>query len=375
MTRNLVVVFAVLAAVSGCGKGRQSEAAATAKVAPPVLLMSPEDLITLHQSDLAAGPIITGTIQPERRADLRAEVSAVVLQVMKDNGETVRQGDTLVRLDPTAIRDTLSAADATARAAAQALEQSGRQLERLQTLRQSGMTSTQALEDAETRRNNLQSDLSAARARAVLARQQLQRTDVRAPFSGVISERKASAGDTVQIGKELLKVVDPASMRFEGLVSADQISSVKLGQSVHFRVNGYEKQEFSGTVRRIAPSANVTTRQVEVLVGFADGDRPQVSGLYAEGQIAAASSRQLMLPEAALVRNGDSAFAWRIRGSLLQKVAISIGQRDPRHGDYPVASGLADGDRVVKNPLVSFKDGQAVELAAAPKVLSVVTEK
>ena len=63
----------------------------------------------------------------------------------------------------------------------------------------------------------------------VTARQQLERTEVRAPFDGIVSDRKVSAGDTAQIGKELVKVIDPTSLRFEGLVSADSIGEVKAG--------------------------------------------------------------------------------------------------------------------------------------------------
>ena len=377
MLRKIFLVVTILALVVACNRGASTtdSAGKNRATSDPALLISPEDLIIVHLDDVASGPVITGTVQPERRADLRAEVSAVVLQVLKDNGEAVRQGETLVRLDQTSIRDTLTSADATARSSAQALEQAERQLDRLKTLRLSGMTSTQQLEDAEIRRNNLQSDLIAAKARAAQARQQLQRTDVRAPFDGVISDRKASVGDTAQIGKELLKVIDPTSLRFDGLVSADRISSVQLGQAVRFRVNGADQQDFRGTVKRIAPAANPTTRQVEVMVSFADGARPGVSGLYAEGQVAAGSSRQLMLPAAALVRDGDSAFAWRIQGSLLKKVALTVGERDPRRGDYPVTNGLADGDKVVRNPMVTFKDGQAVEMAATPNVVKSVAGK
>src|SRR5258706_16415458 len=96
----------------------------------------------------------------------------------------------------------------------------------------------------------------------------MERTHVRAPFDGVVSERKVSSGDTASPGKELLKVIDPSSMRFEGLVSADHIGSVKAGQPVAFRVNGYGEQDFPGKVRRVNPAANPTTRQVEVLVDF-----------------------------------------------------------------------------------------------------------
>ncbi|MBC7502514.1 MAG: efflux RND transporter periplasmic adaptor subunit [Herminiimonas sp.] len=362
MLRKTLFALSVALLFSACNKGLPTpDTAATARP----LLISPEDLITISSADIASGPVITGTIQPERRADLRAEVSAVVLQVLKDNGENVKRGDLLVRLDDTAIRDTLTSADATARSSTQALEQAGRQLDRLTTLRSSGMTSMQALEDAEVRRNNLQSDLSAAKARAAQARQQLQRTEVRAPFDGVVSERRASVGDTAQIGKELLKIIDPASMRLEGLVSADRISSVKIGQAGTFRVNGYSQQDFTGTVRRIVPAANPTTRQVEVLVGFAASSQPSVSGLYAEGRIAASSSKSLLIPEASLVRTGDTAFAWLVQAGKIRKAVVQFGERDTRRGDYPVRSGLSEGDQVVRNPLPTLKDGQAVEMAAA----------
>lgn len=75
------------------------------------LLITPQDLVTINSGALTAGPSITGSIHPQRRADLRAEVSAVVLQVLKDNGDQVRRGELLVRLDDSAIRDSLASAD------------------------------------------------------------------------------------------------------------------------------------------------------------------------------------------------------------------------------------------------------------------------
>ena len=327
----------------------------------------------MQSNALASGPVITGSIQPERKADLRAEVSAVVLQVLKENGEPVKRGDVLVKLDETAIRDSLGSAEASARAAGQALEQAERQLERLKTLRASGMTSAQALDDAEVRRNSAQSEVAASRTRAALARQQLQRTLVRAPFDGVVTERKVSAGDTAAIGKELLKVIDPTSMRFEGRVSSDRIAAVKIGQPVSFRINGYGEQEFQGVVKRIDPSANAVTRQVEVLVGFANGNQPKVSGLYGEGRIDADTKAALMLPEGALVKAGDKAYTWRLKDNTLSKVDLTLGQRDARTGNYEVQRGLASGDTVMRTPSSSFKDGQKVERAAA-KVASATVD-
>lgn len=365
---RLVLTLLVSAGLlAGCGRpGGDPAGAPQAKEAPPVLLLAPEDLRTLAPSRLAQGPVITGSVEPARRADLRAEVSAVVVQVLKDNGETVRAGDLLMRLDDTSLRDGLSSAEEALRAATQAFAQAERTVERLKTLQAQGMTSTQALEDAEVRRNAAQSELAAARARVVSARQQLQRTLVRAPFAGVVSERKASTGDTAQVGKELLKVIDPRSMRFEGLVSADRLGELKLGQAVSFRINGFGDAPFEGRIERIDAAVNTATRQVGVMVAFTDPDAaPRVAGLFAEGRIDSGDVQALTLPEGALVRAGDQAHVWRADGGKLQKVAVRVGDRDPRSGEFPVLEGLKAGDRVLRNPGSAVADGQAYETTAA----------
>ena len=366
MLRHTFFALVIATSLAACGKGPEKTDKAAAADNERPLLIAAEDLHTVRSNALAFGPSITGSVQPERRADLRAEVSAVVLQVLKENGDNVRRGDLLVRMDDTAIRESLASAEAATRASGQAFEQAERQFQRMTTLRKSGMTSTQQLEDAEIRRNNAQSDLEATKTRAAQARQQLQRTEARAPFDGIVSDRKVSAGDTAQIGKELVKVIDPASMRFEGLVSADSIGSVKAGLPVVFRVNGYGEQEFSGKVRRVNPSANATTRQVEVLVDFTDRKQPKLAGLYAEGRIETDSATSLTIPATALVRDGDKAAAWRLKDNKLEKVGLNVGDRDPRSGDFVLKSGLAEGDKLIRYPSATLKDGQKVEMAAKP---------
>jgi membrane fusion protein, multidrug efflux system len=367
--RLLILALSLSTVLVGCDR-TPANASANAS-AGPALLVAPEDVLQVHTSSVGNGPLITGTIQPDRRADLRAEVSSVVLAVAKENGETVRKGDLLVRLDDTSIRDGLVSAQEAERAATQAFDQAERQFQRLNTLRASGMVSAQQLEDAEIHRNTAQSDLSAAKARGVQARQQLQRTEVRAPFDGIVADRKVSAGDTAQVGKELLKVIDPRSLRFEGLVSSDAIQSVKVGLPVTFRVNGYGKQDFAGRTKFVSPTANPMSRQVEVIVEIA-GDAPaRLAGLYAEGRVEATASSALTVPDSAVVREGERAFAWRIKGNALQKVVLSVGERDLRSGDYIVRAGVAEGDKLLRHPVATLKDGQAVKdtpaaVAASP---------
>lgn len=344
--------------LAGCGKG-VSKPTQVADVPP--LLLGEEDLLTLRQDVLGSGPTITGSIQPERRADLRAEVSAVVIAVLKENGDPVKRGDLLVRLDQTSIRDSLMSAQASLAAADQAYEQAERQFQRMKTLRETGVVSAQQLEDAEVRRNSAQSEREAARTRVVTARQQLERTEVRAPFDGIVSDRKVSAGDTAQVGKELLKVIDPASLRFEGLVSADAVGEVESGQTVWFHIHGYGQREFTGKVTRVNPAVNVTTRQVEVLVSFDDASpQPNVAGLYAEGRIETKNHSAIALPVASIVREGDNAFAWQVADGKVKKVPLTLGARDARTGAFTVQAGLNEGDAVLRYPNSTLKDGQAV---------------
>jgi membrane fusion protein (multidrug efflux system) len=364
---SAVVLALVLAACSKAPPAGNAAQGPAAAASAPVLLLAPEDLRTLSGS-AAGGAVITGSIQPDKRADLRAEVAAVVTQVLKDNGEAVKRGDLLMRLDDTSIRESLTSAQAGERAALQAFEQSQRQVERLKTLQAQGMTSVQALDDAEGRRNAAQSELVAARGRVVSAQQQLRRTEVRAPFDGVVSDRKASVGDTAQVGKELLKVIDPRSMRFEGLVSADRMGDVKPGQRVSFRVNGVDGVEFSGKVQRVDAAANAVTRQVEVLVSFDDAAKaPKVAGLYAEGRIEGSGAASVpTLAESSLVRSDGQTFVWRVaKEGKLAKVPVQLGERDARSGEWPVTGGLAQGDVVLRNPGSALVDGQKVEFAKA----------
>jgi len=357
---RVAAASALLVLAAGCDQATDT---ATEVVAPPTLQLAAEDLLTLAPRTLSAGPTITGSILPAKRADLRAEISAVVLAVLKENGDPVKTGDALVRLDDTAIRDTLASARTAAESAQMAYSSAERAYQRLANLNKSGVISTQQLEESEVRRDAANSDAEAARSRLVAAEQQQGRTVVRAPFNGIVSDRQVSAGDTAQVGKELLQVIDPTSLRFEGFVSANSIGSVHAGQKVSFRIHGSEGQIYSGTITRVDPAANAVTRQVEVLVDFDKGQQPPgIAGLYAEGQVEVRASEGLALPENVIVRDGDDAYAWQVKDGHVHKVRLKLGERDARSGDTALLEGLTAGDRVLRYPTTALHDGQPAEL-------------
>ena len=92
-----------------------------------------------------------------------------------------------------------------------------------------------------------------------------------------------------------------------------------------------------------------------------EGALPRMAGLYAQGRITTASGTALTISPGALVRVGENAWAWRIADGKLQKVAVTLGDRDPRSGEYVVRNGLAAGDRLLRSPLATLKDGQLVQ--------------
>lgn len=367
MPNKTLIALCLTALLVGCG-GKATDKPAETKL--PMLIV-PQDLVKISAGRIASGPIISGSLQAKKQADLRAEVPAIVLQVLKDNGDKVQKGDLLVRLDDTAFRQALNSAQEAERAAQQSFDQAERQFNRLKTLSVSGAVSTQAREDAELRRNTAQSDLAAAHTRVVQDAQQLARTEVRAPFAGIVGKREVSNGDTAQIGKALLKVIDPASIRFEGFVPADHIGQIHIGQTVNFYINGSRQQAFEGKVEGISPVADATTRQVGVHVALNGSDNLTV-GLFAEGRVQTDIKQGLTIPESSLVQQGDHAYVWRVQDSVLKKVEIVVGQRDVRSGDYAVASGLTEGDHIIRHPRGALVDGSKVSMekvaSAAPAV-------
>ena len=362
---SMALCLGLSSALVACKK---QDSEADKKLEAVAISLGNEDILQLGTSEHGTGPVISGSLQPEIRADLRAEVAAMVIKVHKENGELVRKGDLLVSLDSSVLRDNLNSADESMRAAAQSLDGAERQYQRMKSLQAQGMVSTQGLEESENKRNSAQSEFVASKARMAAAKQQLDRTEVRAPFQGVVSARKASAGDTAQIGKELIQVIDPSSMRFEGQVSADQMSVLKLGQRVNFRINGVAQSGDQlgnrGTIKRIDGAANPVTRQVSVIVEISGKDRPPVVGLFAEGVIETSTKSVLMISESSLRREGDKVFAWVLDGDKIVKRNIQLGDRDTRLGEWVVNSGLVAGDKILRTTSSSLKDGQAFTLRA-----------
>ncbi|HRH78308.1 MAG TPA: efflux RND transporter periplasmic adaptor subunit [Cellvibrionaceae bacterium] len=361
MTLRPSLLVLLVALATGCKPAADTTAA---EPTAPLQLVK-EDIVDVTQGVLADGPVISGSLQAKKQADLRSEIAAVVVQVLKDNGDLVQQGDLLLKLDDTAFLEAQRSALEAERTAQLSVQQAQRQVQRLEALFKTGAISSQVKEDAQLKLDAAQSELAAAKARSAQAQQQLARTRVLAPFNGIVAQRQVSSGDTAQVGKALLQVLDPNSLAFVGQVSASHMSRVHGGQKVRFFTNGDRSQAFAGEVLRVNPVADTATRQIAVEVKLAD-PKGLSAGLFAEGHIETGALPGITVPNSAQVQQGDHLFVWQLVGDSLKKTEITSTGRDPYTGDLLVQAGLKAGDKVLRQPRGLLKDGAKFILAPTP---------
>lgn len=359
MRAGLLILAAGFAA-AGC-KGNDSAAEEKA-VAPPPVVLGPEGIAVADSVSLATGPLISGALVPETSAQMRAEIAGAVLQVYAEEGQRVRRGQVLARLDDTALRETQLSARAAMRSAESASQIAKRNEERAVRLSGAGAIAERELEQARLAATSAAGALADARARLVGAERQLAKATIRAPFNGVVAEQAVNSGDVVQIGALTYTVVDPASMRLEASVPASEVSALSVPMPVDFTVTGYEGRAFEGRVTRINPAADPATGQVGITVAIPNSAGSLVAGLFAEGRVSTVQKSALAVPASAVDERGMSPAVLRVRSARVERVPVTLGVRDEVRNLVEVSGALARGDTVLLGTAQGIAEGTVVRV-------------
>jgi membrane fusion protein, multidrug efflux system len=359
---GLAGIAAVLLAFGGCKGSADAKGAPPPAAASNAIEIGPENVVVARTGELRAGPAISGTLTPELSPTVRAEVSGSVMQTKAEEGQRVRKGDLLVRIEDASIREAYLSAKSAQRSAQLTLENARRDLERNQRLEAAGAISQQALESAQRSLSAAEAAASDATSRLAAAAKQLSNTEVRSPITGIVSARRVDAGDVVQLGTALVTVVDPSSMRLEATVPADQISAVHVGQSVEFTVNGYPGKTFTGRVQRINPAADSATRQVRIFVSIPNRTNTLVAGLFADGRVASVTRQALLAPAGAVDQRGVTPSVMRLRQGRVEKVPVELGVRDERSDTFEIRSGVSPGDTLLLGAAQGITPGTMVRV-------------
>ncbi len=313
----------------------------------PTVRLGSENVARVEIRTLQSGPAISGVLKARNEATVRAEVGGTVLQIFASQGDRVRKGQLLARLDATAIRDQLLAARSAVRSATDALEQAKRDDERSHYLAENGSIARRELERSGTLLAAAEAQEADARARLASAEQQLERTRPTAPFAGMVSERTVNAGDVVQPGAPVYTIIDPTTMRLEASVPAEHLSRLRTGTRVDFEVTGYPDRAFQGAIEQINPAVDPATGQVRIYVGIPNEGGTLLAGLFAKGRVVTVSRQAPAIPEDAVDAGTSPPTVMRVRDGQVERVPVELGLRDAVAEEVEIRAGLSPGDLVL----------------------------
>ncbi len=353
-----VAAVVLLAACGGSPANAREDGATTA------VTIGPENVFVVASDTLSSGPAVSGTLEPEREATVRAQVSGAVLSVSVDQGTHVRAGDLLAQLDDRTLRDAWLSVKSNLTTAQLTAERAQRDLERSERLSAAGAIADRDLEQAKWNNTSAQSQLADAQSRLTLAKKQLDDARITAPFTGIISTRSVAAGDVAQPGTALFTLVDPSSMQYQATVTAQQLGQVRLGAPVTFAVTGYPGKRFDGKVTRISPTADQATGQVRVIVSVPNGGGALVGGLFADGRIQSERRVGITAPFTAVDLRGLRPMVLRLKNGKSEHVEVTLGVRDEDHERFEIVQGVSPGDTLLIGAAQGISPGTAVRVGS-----------
>ncbi len=328
--------------------------------------VGPENIVVVVRGPLESGPAVSGSLTALREARLRAEVSGRIVETLALPGQPVKRGQLIVRIDDSAIRESYLSARSAERVAQISLDDAQRDADRSAKLQAAGAVADRDLEQAKRTLASSQALYADAQSRMASAQQQLDRTRIIAPFAGIVSEMPVNAGDVLQPGSAIATVIDPASMRFEGSVPAEEVALLRVGAPVRFTVKGYPGRTFTGQVERVSPAADPQTRQVRVWVSVPNAKGALVGGLFAQGRVATTSAIGIAVPVSAVDERGIAPTVLRLKGGKAERVAVKLASRDPDTDMVEVTSGLAAGDTILVGAAQGLTEGTRIRVTAPP---------
>ncbi len=293
-----------------------------------------------------------GTLRANESVDITANVTETITAIHFTDNQRVESHDVLAEMTSAEEQALLEEARST-------LEEATRQFKRVRALTQKG-NAPKSLLDQRKR------DMETAQARLTATQSRLKDRLLIAPFAGVVGLRNISAGALVEPGDIVTTLDDDSQMKLDFSVPATYLGEIKVDLPIIARTNTYDGKQFQGNIASINSRIDPVTRSFIVRAILPNDERLLKPGLLMQVDIEARRRETLLIPEAALVPDGDKQFVYRIeKGSdgqlIANKVQVVIGSRRP--GEVEVLEGLAEGEDIVVDGTIKLRDGMPV----APK--------
>ena len=223
------------------------------------------------------------------------------------------------------------------------------------------VNATRGVGDARTQASVTAGAVEAAQAALDMARAQYALAAIRSPIAGTVTKRAINDGESVDPATPAFEVIDSASLDLVANVPAGYLDRIKTGDIAVVRVDAIPDKEFTGGVVQVAPAVDAQTNTVAVRVRLANPGGELKAGLYATAHIAVAIHQNaIVVPDSALVVEGDDTFVFVSQGEKVQKRKVTIGIRGDKRAE--ITEGLKQGERVVTTGAFGLGDGTRIKI-------------
>lgn len=320
------------------------------------------DLVQARTLTLTQGVVISGPIRAVNTAWVKARVPGELRDLSLREGDTVRAGQVLARIDPTESDARLRQARQQAAAAKSQVDIAQRNFDNNRALMAQGFISSTALESSQASLAAAQANYAAAQSGADLATKALDDTVLRAPIAGQISQRLVQTGERVAVEARIVEIVDNRQLELEASLNATDSLQVKVGQSAQLHLDD-AVQTLSAKVVRINPSAAVGSRAVLIYLALAPSTNLR-HGLFAQGTLNVGTVNALALPLSAVRTDRPQPYVQLVSQNQVQHVNVTLGVRGELAGVAMVAiTGIPDGSVVIDGTVGSLRAGTLVTTA------------
>ncbi len=355
LSRLLISLTLLFAGSTFLACSTEPEALSPPQLSAPVVATAAV-VVTDYRERIAA----SGSLRASLHTVIAAQVSGQVTQIVAEEGANVEAQRALLEIDPRHRKLELDRMRAGLAQASASLHKERRQAERMRSLDRSSIASKARLDEAELALQIAESNLSAQQAQLELAQRALEHATVKAPFQGVVGQRRVNLGEFVQPGTPLVEVVslDPIELVFH-LAEVDS-ARVEVGQSVEIRVAPYPNEVYHATVDVVYPTIDVRSRTQRVKATVANSDGRLRPGLFARVDLGVADRQGVILvPEESVLHRSDGAVVFVLRDAMrVERRSVELG--DYHRGSVEVRSGLSAGDVVVVRGHTALADGALV---------------
>ncbi len=368
-TKWILAALALLLIAGGAArvlaKRGASAPAAVASKAEPVVELAAGDVFTLQNIELSQGVPISGSLKAVNSALVKARVAGELQGLTVREGDAVKAGQIIARVDSSEYAARVRQAQETADAAKAQIDIAQRSFNNNKALVDQGFISRTALDTSLASLQSAQANHKAALAALDVAKKSVQDTVLTAPISGIVSQRLAQPGERVGVDARVVEIVDLSRLELEAQLAAADSVQVRVGQTARLKIEG-RSEEIAATVSRINPSASASSRSVLVYLSVAQlpGLR---QGLFAQGTLNTARETTLAVPLSAIFTDKPQPYVQLIKDGRIAHQNVELGRRGEASGQTMVAiKNVAVGSMFTGASAGNLRENTKVKVLTSP---------